>query len=371
MSDAGATAEPTITMDGITVTKSYESEEFPVPAVAFELGSDRADEAMVRLTDTVPDGVPTEDLGFHPDYGSDHWTIEDGDAVFERRLDPDETFQTVYGIRTSDHDPERFMTEPELAVNGLSDDAEAAESDETEPAAETQADDTATTPGRDSSQAARDVITGKSVSGLDDEGRVEEVDISGSGTTETTETVDETRTESRVDETKMPVPDGGIGAALAAEIRDGDLSESDRDLLVEELTEDGAGREVRLTHLQSRISDLEAYTDALEDFIDEHGPARQLIEDMTDQLETIEAELDDLDDRTTANEGDIAALEDRTEETETDIDSLDDDIADAQAAIDGTQESIEGLRDDIAGINDWRMRISAVLGGSEDENDQS
>lgn len=389
MSDAGATAEPTVTTDGITVTKSYESEEFPVPAVAFEISSDREDEAMVELTDTVPDGVPTEDLGFHPDYGSDHWTIEEGNAVFERRLDPDETYQTVYGIRTSDHDSERFMTEPELTVRGLSDDTETAESDETETTDETESvDDTATTPGRDSSQAARDVITGKSVSGLDDEGGVEEVDISGADTTETTEateaatteTADETEsneataateTGSRTDETDMTVSEGGIGAALAAEIRDGDLSETDRELLVEELTEDDAGSEVRLTHLQSRISDLEAYTDALEDFIDEHGPARRLIEDMTEQLETIEAELDTLDERTTANEDDIAALDDRTKKNETDIDSLDKGIADAQAEIDETQESIEDLREDIAAINDWRARISDVLGGVSESDDQS
>ncbi len=357
MSDADATAEPTVTVGEITVTKSYETDEFPVPAVAFRLRSEREDEAMVRLVDSVPDGVPPEDLGFHPDYGSDHWSVKNGDAVFERRLDPGEEYQTVYGIRTTDHDPEQFMTDPELDVQGLGD-------DEAE-----EADDTGVS-DRDSSQAARDVISGEgNVSGLDDEDdTVEEVDISGtesSKTAETTETAtpDETERESRTSETDTGVtlPAGGVGAALAAEIRAGDLSESDRELLAEELKEESAGNEVRLTHLQSRISDLEAYTDALEDFIDEHGPARRLIEDLTDQLEEIEEELENLDSRATENEDGIETLDSRTKENANDIDALDERIDDAQSEIGETQESVEELRSDIESIQSWRTRITTVL----------
>jgi archaellum component FlaC len=345
----------------VTITKFYDDDEFPVPAVAFDISSEREDRAMVRLVDTVPDGVPPEDLGFHPDYGSDHWSVEDGDAVFERRLDPDEEYQTVYGIRTSDHDPERFMTEPSIDVRGLSDDTDTEDADEA-----------TATPGRDSSQAARDVITGEGdVAGLDDaDDTVDDIDISGTETTDTaeaTETGDETESEAG-----MTVPDGGVGAALAAELREGDLSETDRELLMAELTEDDAGNEVRLTHLQSRISDLEAYTDALEDFIDENGPARQLIEDMTDQLETIETELDDVDNRTAENRSDIDRLDGRTEENQNDIEALEEDIADVESEISETQESVADLREDITEINSWRTRISTVLGGvPEDEDDQS
>lgn len=359
MSDADATAEPTITVGDVTVTKSYETDEFPVPAVAFRLRSEREDEAMVRLTDSVPDGVPPEDLGFHPDYGSDHWSVENGDAVFERRLDPGEEYQTVYGIRSTDHDPEQFMTDPNLDVRGLGDD----ETEETDDAVS----------GRDSSQAARDVISGEGdVSGLDDEDdTVEEVDISGSSSTETTETAtpDETERESETSESDATatLPEGGVGAALAAEIRAGDLSENDRELLAEELKEESAGNEVRLTHLQSRISDLEAYTDALEDFIDEHGPARQLIEDLTDQLEEIEEELETLDSRTTENEDDIESLDTRTEENANDIDALDERIDDAQSEIGETQESVEELRSDIESIQSWRTRITTVLSDAPPE----
>jgi uncharacterized coiled-coil protein SlyX len=374
MSDADATAEPTVTTEGVTVTKSYGTDEFPVPAVAFRFRSERDDEALIRLTDPVPDSVPPEDLGFHPDYGRDHWSVEDGNAVFERRLDPDEQYETVYGIRTSDHDPEQFMTDPTLDVEGPGDETETEDTDGTD-----EPDDT--TPGHDSSQAARDIISGEDdVSGLDDaDEAVEAVDISGSETSETDDTAeagseatDETEHESGTDDSEagVSVPEGSVGAALAAEIRDGNLSESDRELLTEELTAADAGSEVRLTHLQSRISDLEAYTDALEGFIDEHGPARQLIEDMTDQLDEIEAELDDLDERTAANEDGIETLDGRAAENAEDIDALRENVADMESEINETQESVADLDADIEEINGWRTRIATVLGDAP-ESEQS
>jgi uncharacterized coiled-coil protein SlyX len=383
MSDADATTEPSVTTKGVTVTKSYETDEFPVPAVAFRFRSERDVEAMIRLTDPVPDSVPPEDLGFHPDYGRDHWSVEEGNAVFERRLDPDEEYETVYGIRTSDHDPEQFMTDPTLDVEGLGDDTDETETEDTDGTDES--DDAGDVPGRDSSQAARDIISGEGdVSGLDDANEaVEEVDISGSETSETDDTVetseppeatDETEHESGTDDSEagVSIPEGGIGAALAAEIRDGNLSESDRELLTEELTAADAGSEVRLTHLQSRISDLEAYTDALEGFIDEHGPARQLIEDMTDQLETIEAELDDLDERTAANEDDIETLDGRAAENAEDIDALREDVADMESEINETQESVADLDAAIEEINGWRTRIATVIADvPESETKQS
>ena len=416
MSDTGARPEVRVSSDGIDIRKSYETDEFPVPAVAFELHSTRDDEATVRLTDTVPEDVPPEDLGFHPDYGNEHWSIEDGDAVFERRFGPDERFQTVYGIRTGDHDPERFMTEPTLDVERLGEATDEPEATEEPTAEDREASDTDGVVGRDTTQAARDVISGDGdVSGLDDgDDGVEDVDISTSETTETGDVSEPTEPTTptagtaddagpRNETSDGPVTDGtvaagGVGAALAAELRDESLSEADRDLLAAEFTEEDAGSDVRISHLQSRISDLEAYTDALEEFIDENGPARKLIEDVTSQLEDIEDELEALDERTADNTDAVADLDERTEENagalegleerttdntdavadldgrmtenETDIDALDKGVADAQAEIAETQESVTNLREDVAEIEEWRARISSVLGGVSETEDE-
>lgn len=384
MSDTGADTEVSLSVDGVTITKSYETDEFPVPAIAFELRSTRDDEAMVRLVDPVPDGVPPADLGFHPEYGSEHWSVEDGSAVFERRLTPDEEYLTVYGIRTTDHDPARFMTEPTLDVRGLGTNADTTEA--------TTGSDTA---GRDSTRAARDVISGEGdVAGLEDEpGDVDDVDISGTRTTDATDTPGTEATATTgagggngtgdTADGTTALPAGGIGAALATEIREGDLSDADRELLREELKYQDSGSEVRIKHLQSRMSDLEAYIDALEEFVDENGPARQLIEDTNDQLEVIEAELDTLDERTTENAGNIDALEGRADDHENDIDALDDrvaenagdidaldkGIADAQSEIADTQASVADLREDVDDIEEWRSRITSVLGGVSERSE--
>ncbi len=374
MSDAD-TPERTVTEDGITLTKSYETDEFPVPTIEFRVRSERDDGAMVRLVDAVPDGIPSGDLGFHPDHGGDDWTIEGDSAVFERHIAPGEEYRTVYGIRTDDHDADRFMTDPELDVSGLGGDTgdSASTADDADAEDRTRTPD-ATTPGRDSSQAARDVIAGENVPGLDNEGTAEAVNISGTGS-DPTDGTEPTEADAGAGDTgtagseqaRVGVPEGGVGAALAAELRNGELAESDRELLAEELDTDGASGEVRFSHLQSRISDLEAYTDALEEFIDEHGPARQLIEDLTEQVADIEDELAALDERTSETEADIERLEAAIETNGDDIKALDSDIDDAQTEIDETQASVADLRADINAIEEWRGRISSVLGGVSEE----
>ena len=389
MSDSD-TDERTITEDGITLTKSYETEEFPVPTVDFRLRSERDDEATVRLVDTIPEGVPAADLGFHPDYGGDDWTVEGDSAIFEHRLAADEEYRTVYGVRTDDHDPERFMTDPtveigdpdgERSTTEVADAEGGTDTDDTaaEPAADgSDGDDTsAATSGRDSSQAARDVIAGdRDVAGPDGDDTIEEVDISGAeaaaadgaGESGGTNTADGQPRDGEVDTGDIGVTEREVGAALAAELRAGDLAEADRELLAEELDTDDAGSEVRLTHLQSRISDLEAYTDALEEFIDENGPARQLIEDLTDQVATIEDELAALDERTSETEDAIERLDAAVETNADDIAALDENIDDTEAAVDTTQESVAELRADVEEIEEWRERISSVLGGVSEES---
>jgi hypothetical protein len=353
--------------DGVSVRKSYEPDEFPVQVVSFEVDSEREDAARFRLVDPVPDAVAAADLGFNPNYGGDHWSAGDGTAVFERRIEPNETFRTVYGVRDTDIDPAAFMTEPTLTVDGID---ESGSTPEDGPTAGTETGSNAGTPGRDTSQAARDVISGEgSVSGLeDDRDGVEAVDLSGDG--DSGRTSETTTAGSAGDGAGATLPEGGVGAALAAELRDGDLGESDRKLLANELGEDDAGHEVRVSHLQSRISDLEAYTDALEDFIDENGPARQLIEDMTGRLETIEADVEALDERTTENETAIERLDDHTESNADDIDALDEGVADTNAEVAETQESVAELREDVEAIEDWREQISNVLGGVSADRDE-
>jgi len=115
MSDSQAYEAITVASDGVSVTKRFEADEFPVPAIAFNVVSKRSEAVNLRLVDTVPDDVAVEDLGFHPEYGSEFWDINDDEITFEKEVEPDSEYTTVYGIRaTGTDDVEKFLTEPEI-----------------------------------------------------------------------------------------------------------------------------------------------------------------------------------------------------------------------------------------------------------------
>jgi len=115
MSDSQAYEEVTVTAEGVTVVKRFEEDEFPVPAIAFEFDSAREDSVTVRMSDSVPEGIEVEDLGFHPEYGSEFWTIDDDTITFERELEAGGSYTTVYGIRATGSDNvQQFLTEPAI-----------------------------------------------------------------------------------------------------------------------------------------------------------------------------------------------------------------------------------------------------------------
>jgi hypothetical protein len=115
--DAPERREITTAESGITVSKTVDTERFPVPAIVFEIRSDRATPATLRLLDVIPGDVSAEDLGFHDEFGIEFWTIEGNAAVFEREFDPGKEYRTVYGVRSADTETvERFLTEPEISV---------------------------------------------------------------------------------------------------------------------------------------------------------------------------------------------------------------------------------------------------------------
>jgi hypothetical protein len=123
--------EITTAESGITVSKRVDTDRFPVPAIVFEIRSDRATPAMLRLLEVIPGDVPVEDLGFHDDFGIEFWAIEGNAAVFEREFDPGEEYRTVYGVRSTVGETiERLLTEPEIGVESSESDPSDAESPE-------------------------------------------------------------------------------------------------------------------------------------------------------------------------------------------------------------------------------------------------
>lgn len=98
MSDCETNKETTIVSEEVSVTKRLEIEEFDDPVIAFDIESRRSGPATVTVVDGLPEDVSPRDLRFHPEYGSEHWVIDDGELVFEREFDPDEKYITVYRL---------------------------------------------------------------------------------------------------------------------------------------------------------------------------------------------------------------------------------------------------------------------------------
>ncbi len=144
---------------------------------------------------------------------------------------------------------------------------------------------------------------------------------------------------------------GGLAATLAAEIRAGEVSDADLETLRGEL-DSGLPRsaDVRIRRLQSQFADLDAYVDALEEFIDDEGTGAELVERLDAELEKVTAEVADL------REGLDAAADDR-EAIHDGVDALDDDLAATDDRLDDVAGTASAAAD---GVDDLRGRTDAV-----------
>lgn len=329
--------------------------------------------------------------------------FKDHRVEFERDFDPGEEVVTVYGVRLSEtEDASDFMGEPELtAVAGGADvppDPLASVSDG--PQSPMDGNTITDIVSEQGNQVVRDVIAGETdtLPGLGDdpaesaEGATDadpladpladagadadessvEADPPGEpaielpGETDVLgESVDEPAGEPEPADDPEPVepadvavepteaddgelltaePDlpasGTVAAALAEEIRQGSVSDADLSVLRQELDVTlPESTNVRIRHLQSRVEDFAAYTEALEEFIDENGTASRVLDEF---------------------EASVEAIRDEQAETRERIDALAADFETVSGNLDGTQERIDDVRDDLADVRDHEAEIESI-----------
>ena len=393
MSDSQAYEEVAIASDGVRVVKRFEEDEFPVPAIAFEFASEREETVEIRLTDDVPDGVEVEDLGFHPEYGSEYWTIDEDQITFEKDLTANSDYTTVYGIRaTGTDDVEQFLTEPAIEeVDPPLPDAEGTSEEVTDDIIPESDDD-----------VVRDVISGDgSVPGLEEESdsegegdEIETLDLKDPNAPDGEETTVSSDGESANGETAgaTVAAEGSIVSAMANEIRENEVSVDDLklvqraiDKLSEEEETDGV-KDARIERLQTDIADLRAYTDALEEFLDENGTGEQLIEDFEEQLEQFNADLREMQSDVAATTDTVDAVEDEVEEMQSEMNTVTDEVETVESSVSDLQETIDELEasvaeleeevteedvterladieSDLTELRDWQDQIKSTFGG--------
>ncbi|MFB6104411.1 MAG: hypothetical protein ABEJ57_04905 [Halobacteriaceae archaeon] len=391
-------------VDGVTVRKSFETDEFPVPAVTFEIESAREDPVKVTITDDIPDPVAMEQIGFHPDYHNDEWTAyPEGRVEFTHEFDSRESITTIYGVRLDDDDSqEAFLRDPQISIERLEEEQAAAvvESGEPDTNDEGGDDGEVTVSDPDRTNVVREVIEGErdTVPGLGDDADEQVAEVNGgdpadevtaegsiqpdsTGTEDSLETDDELTgadesPESTIEDTEPIVaetddttkgePSPGsesMAAALADEIRAGNVDDDDLATLKQELGSDQS-TETRLGHLQSRVSDLEAYSQAIEEFIDEHGSAQQLLRSVEDDLTTLANRVDELESTTEQAASDRQSLRGDVSDVADQVSAIEADIDDVAGDVDRLQEELNAVRGDVAEVDqdveEVRDEVSAV-----------
>jgi uncharacterized protein YoxC len=365
MSDSQAYEEVTVASDGVTVTKRFEADEFPVPAIAFNFESRRNEAVTVHLVDVVPEGVAVEDLGFHPEYGSEFWTIDETRVTFERELEGESEYTTVYGIRATGSDNvQQFLTEPVIEevdpplpegesvgdvipesdddvvkdaiagdgeIPGLEEDEE--ETEETDEDVTLNLND----PNNEGEEPAQDGTSAGEGEAADDG------DTSGGGGG------------------SVALENGSLTAALANEIREQNVSGEDLKLLrralevaaQQDAQKDGVN-EARIEQLQSDISDLRAYTGALEEFLDENGTGDEMIQEFESQLESF-------DDRLQSVQSEIESNSDQVESVSQEVSSMSETVSQVDEEMDALGEEVDSVSGEMESVKEDVDGVSAEL----------
>ena len=405
MSDSQAYEEITVVSDGVTVTKRYEADEFPVPAIAFNFASDRTEAVTVTLTDVVPEDVAVEDLGFHPEYGSEYWTIDDDTISFEKEIEPGSEYTTVYGIRATGTDNvEQFLTEPTI--------------DSVDPPLE---DDEGELVG-EGADAVKDVISGDadSVPGLDeaDDEDIETLDLKDpnnegavrqeraedeSGDGEASASDGDTESQEPAADTaqasgSVELSGESLVSAMADELRNSEVDKEDVQILRKafDLASGSDGSvTARIDKLQSDVDEVVAYTDALQQFLDENGTGDEMIEEFQSEVdsfrsevESFESELESVKATTGEHDEEIDGLADdveqvqgTVEDVEGSVDTVESEVSDLESQLGEVQSDLEEIKEqmgdgdveaqieeideEIEELNEWREQLSSVIGGGD------
>jgi len=391
---------------GVTVEKSYEPEDFPVPAIAFVIRSERDEPASIRLVDTVPQEVRSEDIGFHPEYGAEFWEQEGNTITFTRTFEPDEEFVTVCGLRgQAADDIDRFLTEPRLdsvEPSGGADDSEAVvrdvideEADSSDPVdlesdevdfdieLEDPSGGTRTTgePDQQDDVDVPDVSLEPDVEPESESESEPDTDVEPEPEAETDAEPDP-ETNDDVEPERETEPDsdadsgagfaagsveaasegtagveGSVVAALAEELRTVDPDDEDVAAVRETLLAEEAGSDSELRET------VETTADRLDDVESDLESTEAAVADVESELQELESAVEGA----TAEAADAAERAESVREDVADLEALD---PATEGQVEELSADIERMEDQLAEVVELRDRLTDALGGLGAEDDE-
>lgn len=342
--------------EGVQLRKYYEESEFEHPSVVYEFESLRVGPVTIELSEDVPKSAEPTDVGFHRDFGSEHWRIEGDTLQFEYELEGDAEYRTVYAVK-----PEKQLNAAELMASP----------DEftVDPPAELVrgggAESVASTSGTSSDASTPSEEATSRTAGENGDLPLE---------AENSETVAPSRIteeqpvedDSKSSEPSSPTAEKPVLNQLISELEMDDTSDETRQYFREQLLGETHPEsvDVRIKQLQTEVADLRAYTSALETFLDEHGSAEEVITRFEARMDSFESEMNELENTTVGHE---SRLESQHKETQV----LQEGVESAIAEINSLQEEIEELSRDIERVHAELERYEIESRFEEVENELS
>lgn len=435
-SSADADGVVTVAESGISVTKQYAPDEFPVPAIRFEIDSSRDSPVSVRIGEEIPESFPMDAVGFHPEYHSDQWVAYQNHRVeFTGEIDPTASLVTVYGIRVDDDfDPETFLTEPEI-ISVQSVEAANEETPEADPTAVEEvipqdrnevvktmlSGETPSVPGLDADDqeadaeialdidaAAERVAAGETASTDADTTTPESADTTapdmdspatvpaddstssdtsdsatesdGTPSDETSGDVETERTGTTTPEDQPGHPDEGVDPEsvahmLAIALREESLSDDDRETIRAALaSESDPVSTAKVEHLQRRVEEVAAYSNALEEFLESEGTGAQLVSELRSELESVHTELDSLRSSVAGVESTVDTVEPTLSDLESRVNAVEeisesavDDLEEVESTLDATTSRLDSLESTQQSVESSIERVESDTDAIESE----
>lgn len=335
----------TITTDGVTLEKTTRRKDEETLQVEFTISTAHDHPVNLVVVEPIPASVTLDEIGFHSDYWN-NWFVDDDHLEHRVDLEPGTEHFTLYGVQAdADTDPEPFLTEPTVEVSHES--------------------GTAPPTGQDPDAAAPQRAP---ESGVEVEPRqaAPETTPAGAGTSE--------KSSKRTDEPAEPT-DSSVLAALAAEIETAEHNDESLDVLRDALdtrrTEEPTSVQARLERVEGEMNELAAYTDALEEFLDENGDGQSVLQTIETKHDRFDARLDTVAERLDTIEGRLATVDEHEttlESLRTDLDAvtsrlgaLESDHEDTEERTRSNEQAMEGVSRSVSDLQDHIERVESTV----------
>lgn len=152
---------------------------------------------------------------------------------------------------------------------------------------------------------------------------------------------------------------------LVARVEDQDLSSQHRHRLqsaglIEEDGRDGV-KEAQIAHLQSRMSDIETFTESIEQLFERHGPPAQLFDEYEGKLDQVQRQLEAVSDEVETTAEAVDGVEPRLQAVEEEVDGVDEELASMNDDLETVKRNQEVLESDMRNLKTWRKKVTGAL----------